>query len=238
MKKGLIIIPTYNEKENITRMIAKIFDLRLGLEILVVDDQSPDGTGKIVEMLKENYVGLHILHRKKKEGLGRAYVAGFKWAISRDYECAFEMDADFSHDPKYLPDFLEKIKTHDLVIGSRYVNGVNVVNWPMSRLLLSYFANRYARFVTGLPIKDTTAGFKCFRISTLKILELEKISSSGYSFQIEVNYMVWKKNLSIVEIPIIFVDRQEGQSKMSTGIIREALLLIWRLKIRALFGLH
>ncbi len=231
MDKTLIIIPTYNEIENLPRLITQIEGLNLDLHILVVDDNSTDGTGKWVEEQLSQKPHLHHIHREKKMGLGSAYVRGFKYALENNFDIVFEMDADFSHDPKYLPDFLEKIKTHDLVLGSRYISGVNVVNWPMSRLLLSYFANIYARLITGLPIKDATGGFKCFQVECLKALDLDKISSDGYSFQIEVSYKLWKKNFKIVEIPIVFVDRTAGQSKMSGKIISEALFLLLKLRL-------
>ncbi len=231
MPKTLIIIPTYNEMENLPRLLERIDALGLGLEVLVVDDGSPDGTGKWVAEASGTRAGLHLLQRQGKLGLGSAYKAGFAWAIERGYELVFEMDADFSHDPVYLPDFLKEIETCDLVLGSRYIHGVTVVNWPMSRLLLSWFANVYARFVTGLPVQDTTGGFKCFRIEALKALDLGKLHSGGYSFQIEVTYKLWKKGFRIKEIPIIFKDRVAGVSKMSGKIIKEALWLLIRLRL-------
>jgi dolichol-phosphate mannosyltransferase len=233
--KTLIIIPTYNEKENIESIIEAVFNLGLDINVLVVDDNSPDGTGNIADELSAKDSRVHVLHRKGKEGLGRAYIDGFKWALKHDFQYIFEMDADFSHDPKYVPKFLENIRECDLVIGSRYKDGVNVINWPMSRLLLSFFGNVYARMVTGIPISDSTGGFKCFRRSTLESLDLDKISSSGYSFQIEVNYMVWKRKLKIQEIPIVFVDRKSGTSKMSSSIVKEAISLLIRLRILNLF---
>ncbi|MCU0608947.1 MAG: polyprenol monophosphomannose synthase [Chitinispirillaceae bacterium] len=230
----LIIIPTYNEIENIGLLIPEIRKMVPDAHVLVVDDGSPDGTSRFVKDLALENV--FVLDRSKKEGLGKAYVAGFKWALERQYQYVFEMDADFSHDPKYLPDFLEAIKTNDLVIGSRYKSGVNVVNWPMKRLLLSYFANMYARIVTGIPVYDCTGGFKCFRRKVLESLVLDSIASSGYSFQIEVNYSAWKKRFRILEIPIVFTDRKLGTSKMSSGIIKEAFLIVlWKLRIVPLF---
>jgi dolichol-phosphate mannosyltransferase len=205
------------------------------LNILVVDDNSPDGTGRIAEGLREKDPRVNVLHRRSKEGLGRAYLAGFRWGLDHGYDYLFEMDADFSHNPEYLPRFLKEAETNDLVIGSRYVNGVNVINWPMQRLLLSYAANQYVRIIIGLPITDATGGFKCFNRRVLESLDFNKISSSGYSFQIEINYYCWKKGFRIKEIPIIFVDREQGVSKMSTGIIKEAMFLIWKLRIKSLF---
>jgi dolichol-phosphate mannosyltransferase len=232
--QALIIVPTYNERANIELLIPAVRTVIPGVSVLVVDDNSPDGTAAWVKECAQTTPGVHVLQRPRKEGLGRAYVAGFRWALERSYEAVFEMDADFSHDPRYLPDFLSAIDECDLVIGSRYVNGVNVVNWPMSRLLLSYFANRYARLVTGLPVRDTTGGYKCFRRRVLESINWRRISSSGYSFQIEVNYVAWKRGFVIREIPIVFTDRQRGESKMSTGIIREALVLLWKMRLMAL----
>ncbi|MBF0430840.1 MAG: polyprenol monophosphomannose synthase [Fibrobacteria bacterium] len=230
MEKILIIIPTYNEIENLPRLLSEIDKLGIGAHVLIVDDNSPDGTGKWVEEQKTSVSHLHLIKREGKQGLGSAYVTGFKYAIKNNYDIVFEMDADFSHNPKYLHDFLLKIKNTDLVLGSRYIKGVNVVNWPMSRLLLSYGANIYARIVTGLPVKDSTSGFKCFRVEVLKALDLDAISSDGYCFQIEVTYKLWKKGFSIVEIPIIFVDRVAGQSKISGQIIKEAMFLLLKLR--------
>jgi len=235
-EETLIIIPTYNERENIGILIPAIRGVLPGVHILVVDDGSPDNTSAYVKELAASLGNIFVLDRRKKEGLGKAYVAGFRWALERPYGYIFEMDADFSHDPKYLPDFLEAIKENDLVIGSRYKTGVNVVNWPMSRLLLSYFANVYARVVTGIPVRDCTGGFKCFRRAVLEALDLRSIASSGYSFQIEVNFYSWKKGFRITEIPIVFTDRKRGASKISRGIIREALVLVlWKLRIAPLF---
>jgi dolichol-phosphate mannosyltransferase len=230
----LIIIPTYNERENIASLITEIHKLMHDAHILVVDDSSPDGTSQCVKDLGKDIHGIFVLDRKKKQGLGRAYISGFKWALERDYQYIFEMDADFSHDPRYLPDFVKAIETSDLVIGSRYISGVNVVNWPMQRLLLSYFGNLGVRFIAGIPVKDCTGGFKCFRRTVLENINLARIGSSGYSFQVEMNYHVWKKGYRIKEIPIIFTDRQRGVSKMSTKIIREALILLWKLRIRSI----
>jgi dolichol-phosphate mannosyltransferase len=232
----LVIIPTYNEKENIGLIIPEIKALLPDVHILVVDDNSPDGTSRIVKEIGLKHQGIFVLDRPKKEGLGKAYLSGFEWALGRSYEFIFEMDADFSHDPKYLPDFLSAIKDKDLVIGSRYIRGVNVVNWPMSRLLLSYFGNIVARIITGIPVRDCTAGFKCFRRKVLQTIRLDKIDSSGYSFQVEVNYLTWKNGFRIAEIPIVFTDRKRGVSKMSTKIVREALILIWKLRLLSVFN--
>jgi dolichol-phosphate mannosyltransferase len=230
-ERALVIIPTYNERENISRLIVTVLEQDDRLEVLVVDDGSPDGTGEIVEALAKNDKRVHCLHRAKKLGLGTAYLAGFKWSLERDYDYTFEMDADFSHDPAHLPQFLKAIESADLVLGSRYRDGkVTVVNWPISRLLLSYFANIYARWVTGMQLFDATGGFKCYRKSVLKAIDLADVRSNGYAFQIEMSFRAWKRNFRIVEIPIVFVDRTEGTSKMSKAIVREAVWMVWRLR--------
>jgi dolichol-phosphate mannosyltransferase len=234
--KILIIVPTYNERENITLLIPEIRATVSHVHILVVDDSSPDGTSQAVKDMAASVENLFVLDRAKKEGLGRAYISGFKWALERGYELIFEMDADFSHNPRYLPEFLKAAEEADLVIGSRYISGVNVVNWPMSRLLLSYCGNMAARFIAGVPIRDCTGGFKCFRREVLATLDLDKIGSSGYSFQVEMNFHVWRRRFRIKEIPIIFTDRQRGVSKMSSKIIREALILLWKLRFLSLFS--
>ena len=234
--KKLIIIPTYNEIENIEKLIRDIVEIDKTLDILIVDDNSPDGTGEQVGKLKERFNNLFLIQREGKLGLGTAYVAGFKYALENEYTIIFEMDADFSHDPKEIPNFLEAIEEADLVIGSRYIKGVNVVNWPLSRLLLSYFANKYTRLVTGLPLCDSTGGYKCFRREVLESINLEEVRSGGYSFQIEMNFKAWKKGFQLKEIPIIFIDRAVGKSKMSKLIIREAVWMVWKLKIKSLFG--
>jgi dolichol-phosphate mannosyltransferase len=230
-EKTLIIVPTYNEKENLPRMLDILMEFPAWLHVLVVDDGSPDGTAALAKGHPLFGERVHILERTLKQGLGRAYVAGFQWALQRDYELIFEMDADFSHDPKYIPAMREATKDADLVIGSRYLTGVNVVNWPMQRLLLSWCANKYAQFVTGLSIKDCTGGFKCFRRKALESIDLNRIAAGGYSFQIEMNYKLWKKGMRLKEIPIVFVDREAGVSKMSGKIIREALYLVVRLRL-------
>ena len=236
-ERALVIVPTYDERANIERIIAATLAQDPRLEVLVVDDNSPDGTGAIVDALAACDSRVHILHRAGKMGLGTAYVAGFRWALERDYAYVFEMDADFSHDPAHLPDFLRAIRSADLVLGSRYRKGrVTVVNWPMSRLILSYFANTYARVVTGLALDDSTGGFKCFRRSVLEGIDLGAVKSGGYAFQIEMSFRAWKKGFRIVEIPIVFVDRTEGTSKMSQRIVREAVWMVWRLRWWSITG--
>ncbi|HUO51765.1 MAG TPA: polyprenol monophosphomannose synthase [Gemmatimonadaceae bacterium] len=236
-ERALVVVPTYNEKENIERLIKTVLQEDARLEMLIVDDGSPDGTGDIVDGIAAREPRVHALHRERKMGLGTAYRAGFKWALERDYAYIFEMDADFSHDPDHLPQFLAAIQDADLVLGSRYRGGkVTVVNWPMSRLLLSYFANIYARIVTGLPLDDSTGGFKCFRREVLAAIDLDDVRSNGYAFQIEMSFRAWKKGYRIVEIPIVFTDRTEGTSKMSGHIVREAVFMVWRLRWWALTG--
>lgn len=229
--KTLIVVPTYNEKDNLPRLLEILMGFPEALHVLVVDDGSPDGTGDIAQAWSEKTPRVHLIRRSGKLGLGTAYVAGFRWALARDYERIFEMDADFSHDPKYVPAMLEKTEEADLVVGSRYLTGVNVVNWPMSRLLLSWCANKYAKFVSGLPITDCTAGFKVFRREALAAIDLDNIAASGYGFQIELHFKVWKKGFKLAEVPIVFVDRAAGVSKMSGKIIREAFLLVVRLRL-------
>jgi dolichol-phosphate mannosyltransferase len=230
-ERALVIVPTYNERENIARLIESVLAQDPRLELLVVDDGSPDGTAAIVDEIIAVNPRVHILRRPKKMGLGTAYIAGFKWALERTYDFIFEMDADFSHDPAHLPAFLNAIEGSDLVLGSRYRDGkVTIVNWPIARLMLSYFANVYARFVTGLPLWDATGGFKCFRRRVLETIDLNKVVSNGYAFQIEMSFRAWKKGFHIVEVPIVFVDRTEGQSKMSKAIVREAVWMVWRLR--------
>ncbi|HOP50553.1 MAG TPA: polyprenol monophosphomannose synthase [Ignavibacteriales bacterium] len=235
-EKVLIIIPTYNEIENISKMIKYIRENYPDIYILVVDDNSPDGTGDYVENITKTDDKVKLIRRSGKLGLGTAYVKGFKYAIENKYDYIFEMDADFSHDPAEIKNFLIAIQNADLVLGSRYINGVNVINWPMKRLLLSYFANYYTRLVTGMPIKDATGGFKCFRRKVLENIDLSKIKSNGYSFQIEMTFKAWVKGFKIVEIPIIFVDRVQGVSKMSKKIVREAVLMVWKLRLLKIFG--
>ncbi|MCX8092681.1 MAG: polyprenol monophosphomannose synthase [Candidatus Goldbacteria bacterium] len=229
--KTLIIIPTYNERENIKRLIPEIKKVNKKFHILVVDDNSSDGTVSVVNSFKKKDKTIHLIKRPYKSGLGKAYVDGFRYALKEKYDLIFEMDADFSHDPKYIPDFLKEIKNYDLVIGSRYINGVSVVNWPISRLILSKFANFYARVITGLPLSDCTSGFKCYRRNVIEAIDLNKIHSDGYAFQIEMHYKAWKKGFRIKEIPIIFVDRHSGTSKMSRRVVLEAIIVVWKLRL-------
>jgi len=232
---GLVVIPTYNEAENIHNLIPLV--LKQGpLDVLVVDDGSPDGTAAAVREFGEKDPRVHLITRNGKQGLGTAYVAGFRFALERDYDFIFEMDADFSHDPAALPAFLRSIQNADLVIGSRYTDGVRVLNWPIKRLLLSYFANVYTRLLIGLPIHDATGGFKCYRRAVLEAINLEKIKSNGYAFQIEMSYKAWRKKFRLVEIPIVFLDRQAGTSKMSKGIVYEAFFMLWKLRLLSIIG--
>lgn len=235
-EKILVIIPTYNEIENIENIVSTTLQVQPGIHILVIDDNSPDGTAEKVKTLQKTNPQIFMIQRPGKLGLGTAYVAGFKFALENGYKYIFEMDADFSHDPKEIPNFLKAMEDSDLVVGSRYIKGVNVVNWPLSRLLLSYFANRYTRFITGLPMCDSTGGYKCFRREVLESINLDKIHSGGYSFQIEMNFKAWKNGFRIKEIPIIFIDRAIGKSKMSKKIVREAVIMVWLLKIKSIFG--
>jgi dolichol-phosphate mannosyltransferase len=235
-QRALIIFPTYNERDNIEKIVHAVLPLDPRIHVLIVDDNSPDGTGEIADRLAKQEPNVHVLHRAEKQGLGPAYIAGFRWAIERKYDFVFEMDADFSHSPEYIRDFLREIQQFDLVIGSRYITGVNVINWPMARLLLSWFANKYTRVITGLPIHDATGGFKCFRLEVLETIDLDDVRSSGYSFQIEMNLRTWKKGFKMKEIPIIFFDRVAGTSKMSKKIVREAIWMVWLLKIRSMLG--
>lgn len=238
MKNILVIIPTYNESENILKLIPEVLkysDEKNSFNILVVDDNSPDGTASLVEGLNDSNV--RVLKREKKLGLGTAYVTGFKYAIKNNYDFVFEMDADFSHDPKYIPSFIEKLdEGYDVVVGSRYIYGVSVINWPIRRLILSYMANVYTRLVTGLKVRDTTAGYVCYKVSALKQLDLDKIKSNGYSFQIEMKFKMYKKGFSIAEVPIIFIDRRAGESKMSKKVVHEAYFMVWKLKFRSIFN--
>ena len=235
-QRALIIFPTYNERENIEKIVHAVLPLDPRIHVLIVDDNSPDGTGEIADRLATELRNVYVMHRPGKQGLGRAYIAGFRWAMEREFDFMFEMDADFSHSPEYLKDFLREIQNHDLIIGSRYISGVNVINWPMGRLLLSYYANVYTRLITGLPLRDATGGFKCFRRQVLEAINLDEVRSSGYSFQIEMSMRAWKKGFRIKEIPIIFYDRVAGQSKMSKKIMREAVWMVWALRLKAIFG--
>ena len=232
----MVVVPTYNEALNLPLIVPQILAQDPRLDVLVVDDNSPDGTGHLADQMAAADSRVHVLHRPGKGGLGKAYLAGFRWALDRGYDLIFEMDADFSHDPKFLGDFLRAVEEADLVIGSRYKTGVNVINWPISRLLLSLGANQYARWITGMPIVDSTGGFKCFRRQVLETIDFERVRSNGYSFQIEMSFRAWKKGFRLVEIPIVFTDRVEGQSKMNKRIVREAIWMVWWLRLKALVG--
>ena len=235
---NLIIIPTYNEIENIENIIRKVFSLEESFSILIIDDGSPDGTAKKVKELQKEFSNtLFIEERKGKLGLGTAYILGFKWALKKDYQYIFEMDADFSHDPNDLSRLLKACKKNggDVAIGSRYVKGVNIVNWPMSRLLMSYFASKYVKAITGMPIHDSTAGFKCYKRKVLEKINLDEIEFVGYAFQIEMKFTSWKYGFNIIEVPVIFTDRQEGNSKMSGGIFYEALFGVIKMKVKSFF---
>ena len=225
----LIIVPTYNERDNLPPLAARLLAVPTPVDLLVVDDNSPDGTGQLADALAARHQEIHVLHRAEKDGLGRAYLAGFQWALARDYEFIFEMDGDFSHNPDDIPRFLEAARDADLALGSRYRNGIRVINWPLGRLLLSLGAAKYVQIITGMQISDPTGGFKCFRRRALQALDLEAVHSNGYSFQIELTHKLWRQGMKIVEVPIIFTDRFQGTSKMSQRIVREALWMVWRL---------
>ena len=234
--KTLVITPTYNERKNIKNFIEKIFNAGAELHLLVIDDNSPDKTSDLVNDMKTSYPNIFLIKRPKKLGLGTAYIEGFKWAISKDYDYAIQMDADLSHDPMDIPKLIHNLKRYDLVIGSRYIQGVSVVNWPIRRLLLSYGANLYSKIITGMPIKDSTGGYKAWRVELLKKINFNKVKSQGYSFQIEMNFRAWRLDASIIEDSIIFVDRTIGESKMSKSIMYEAIWMVWRLRIWKTFG--
>ena len=235
--RALVVLPTYNEARNLEGIVPLILDADPRIDILVVDDASPDGTGAIADRIAAAEPRVSVLHREGKQGLGSAYLTGFGIGLKQGYQWLIEMDADFSHDPKYLPEMLDAASGEfDLVIGSRYVRGVNVINWPMSRLLLSWFANKYAHWITGLPLKDATSGFKCFRREVLESIDFDRVGSTGYTFQIEMDYRAWKKGFRLKEIPIVFTDRAEGESKMSGAIVREAVWRVWVLRMKGLSG--
>ncbi len=234
--RSLVIIPTYNEIDNIRNIIEKVLPQHDSIEILIVDDSSPDGTGKKVLEIMKKTDRVHLLERSGKLGLGTAYVEGFKFAIQNQYDYVIEMDADFSHNPDDIPRLLDEIQENDLVIGSRYVQGVNVVNWPMSRLVLSYFASYYVKIITGMKIDDPTGGFKCFKLKVLEDIDLDAIISDGYSFQVEMNYRAYVRDFKVKEIPIIFYERRDGKSKMSKHIVWEAIWMVWRLRIMDILG--
>ncbi len=238
MSESVVVIPTYNECENITHIIKAVLNLPERFDVLIVDDSSPDGTADIVTVVSAQFPNrVHLEVRKEKAGLGTAYLHGFRWALDRDYQYIFEMDADFSHDPADLPRLLEPVKTGkaDVTIGSRYIKGVNVVNWPMSRVILSYFASKYVRFILRLPIMDTTAGFKCYRRKVLERINFKKIRFVGYAFQIEMKFTAWKMGFRIKEVPVIFTDRTVGESKMTSGIIKEAVFGVLLLRWKSIF---
>ena len=234
--KTLIISPTYNEKKNIKALVAQVLDLNPDYHLLIIDDNSPDGTASAVKELQTEYTNLHLEERPGKAGLGTAYIYGFKWALERDYEAVVQMDADLSHDPGDVPRLVKQLEAHDLVIGSRYIHGVSVVNWPIRRLILSYGANLYSSIVTGMPLKDSTGGFKAWRREVLETVQLDQVRSQGYSFQIEMNFRTWCQEFTIIEEPIIFTDRTIGESKMSKTIMYEAIWMVWRLRIWKIFG--
>jgi len=235
--KILIIIPTYNELENLPKLLPEVLSKDENINVLIVDDNSPDGTAGFVENQMKNNNRIHLIKRPSKQGLGTAYIAGFKYALQNNFQIIFEMDADFSHDPKEIPRFLDEVKNSDVVLGSRYINGVNVINWPLRRLLLSSFANLYTRIITGLPVHDATGGYKCFNRKVLEAIDLDRVKSNGYAFQIEMTFKAWKKGFKVKEIPIIFVDRVKGKSKMSKKIVREAVTMVWKLRIKSIFGM-
>jgi dolichol-phosphate mannosyltransferase len=236
-ERALVVVPTYNEAANLPQLIPQVLAQDDRLEVLVVDDASPDGTGQLADGLAQREPRVHVLHREGKLGLGTAYIVGFRWALEQGYDYVFEMDADFSHDPVHLKEFLKAAASADLVLGSRYLGGkVTVVNWPIGRLMLSYWANVYARWVTGLHIWDLTGGFKCFRTKVLQTIDLSQVRSNGYAFQIEMSVRAWRKGFRLAEVPIVFVDRTEGQSKMNRRIVREAIWIVPRLRLMAWFG--
>lgn len=232
MNKTLVVVPTYNERENLPPVAQRLMALPVSLDLLVVDDNSPDGTGKLADEMAQKNPAIHVLHRTEKNGLGRAYIAGFKWALEHGYEFVFEMDGDLSHNPDDIPMFLEAAKNADLVLGSRYINGIRIINWPLSRLMLSKGAAKYVQVVTGMPFTDPTGGYKCFRRHALQAINLDEIHSNGYSFQIEMTHKLWRQGMQVVEVPIIFTDRFQGHSKMSGHIVSEALWMVWRLLIQ------
>ena len=229
MNKTLVVVPTYNERENLLPLVQRLLALPTPVDVLVVDDNSPDGTGQVADELAAKHPSIHVLHRSEKNGLGRAYISGFKWALERDYEFIIEMDGDFSHNPDDIPAFLQAAKDADVVLGSRYINGIRIINWPLRRLMLSKSAATYVRVITGMPFTDPTGGYKCFRRRALESIQFSEVESNGYSFQIEMTHRIWRQGMKIVEVPIIFTDRFQGHSKMSKDIVREALWMVWKL---------
>lgn len=225
----LVIVPTYNERENLPEIVKRVLSQRVRPDLLIVDDSSPDGTGEMANDIAKQNPRLHVLHRKIKNGLGRAYIDGFQWALARDYEFIMEMDGDFSHNPDDIPRFIDAARDKDLVLGSRYSNGIRIINWPLSRLMLSKGAATYVRVITGMPISDPTGGFKCFRRRALESLDLDAVKSNGYSFQVELTHKIWRQGMQVAEVPIVFTDREFGKSKMSGNIVWEAIWMVWRL---------
>jgi dolichol-phosphate mannosyltransferase len=235
-EKTVIIVPTYNERDNLPQLLERLMALSVSVDVLVVDDNSPDGTGHVADEFAAKNPSIHVLHRQEKDGLGRAYCAGFAWALERDYEFIFEMDGDFSHNPDDIPVFLAAAKESDLVLGSRYCNGIRVINWPLRRLMLSMFAGKYVRAITGLRVSDPTGGYKCFRRRALTSFDLDAVRSNGYSFQVELTHKIWLQGMTIAEVPIIFTDRFQGTSKMSRKIVWEAFWMVWRLWFQSGFA--
>lgn len=233
MNRALVIVPTYNERQNVDPLQRAVLATCPEVDLLFVDDRSPDGTGELLDRIEAREPRVHVLHRQDKQGLGRAYIAGFKWALERAYEFIFEMDADFSHDPGDIPRFLERARSADVVLGSRYLDGIRVINWPLRRLMLSRGAGLYVQFITGMPFTDPTGGFKCYRRAVLEHIDLDRITSNGYSFQIEMSHTAWLAGFHIEDMPITFEERQSGSSKMNTSIVREALWMVWALWLRA-----
>jgi dolichol-phosphate mannosyltransferase len=231
-QKAIVIVPTYNERDNLPPLVQRVMAQPVPMEILVVDDNSPDGTGQLADEIAAKNSMVNVLHRTVKNGLGRAYIDGFKWALARDYEFIFEMDGDFSHNPDEIPNFIKAAQDADLVLGTRYKNGIRVINWPLKRLMLSMCAAKYVQIITGMPVTDPTGGYKCFRRAALQRLDLDAVRSNGYSFQIEMTHKLWRQGLRIAEVPIIFTDRFQGSSKMSRKIILEALMMVWRLLLQ------
>lgn len=229
MSNTLVVVPTYNERDNLPPLIQRLLTLSVDVDLLIVDDNSPDGTGQLADELSARHPSVKVLHRTEKNGLGRAYIAGFHWALERDYEFVLQMDGDFSHNPDDIPAILGAAREAHLVLGSRYVNGIRVINWPLRRLMLSTSAAKYVQWITGMPFSDPTGGYKCFRRRTLESIQLDEVQSNGYSFQIEMTHKVWRQGMTIVEVPIIFTDRLQGHSKMSKAIVREALWMVWKL---------
>lgn len=236
-ERFVVIVPTYNEADNLLRIVPRILEQDPRIDVLVVDDDSPDGTGDLADVLSRDLDRVHVIHRSGKQGLGGAYLEGFRWGLARDYELFFEMDADFSHRPSALPNFIEKAREFDVVLGSRYLDGrVTVINWPMGRLLVSYFGSLYARVVTRIPVWDATGGFNCWRREVLEGLDFERVESNGYTFQIELKLRAWRKGFTLAEIPIVFEERESGESKMSKKIVREAIWKVWKLRLLDVFG--